>query len=250
MIPLHDENPTSTTPVVTIILIVANVVVFLMQSMVGLEQSIGMWALVPNHLVHGVASAVIGQTQDGTIVRVPNLEPAWITVFTSMFMHGGWLHILGNMWFLWIFGNNVEDSMGHGKFLGFYLLSGVAAAAAQVVMATDSAVPMVGASGAIGGVLGAYLVLFPGSRVVTLITTFIITTVELPAFVVLGLWFVLQLVSGFAGMLGPKSGGVAYAAHVGGFVCGMLLGRVLGRVQPPPPRYGGYESPRGYTDWR
>jgi membrane associated rhomboid family serine protease len=250
MIPLHDENPTNSTPIVTIGLIVANIAVFLIQLAINLEFSIGKFGLVPAHLLHGSAFAVLGRNDTGHVVGVQNIDPAWVTVFASMFMHGGWLHILFNMWFLWIFGNNVEDSMGSGKFLGFYLFSGIMAAAAQVVMAPNSQIPMIGASGAIGGVLGAYLVLFPGSRVVTLITTFIITTVDLPAWVVLGLWFVLQIVSGLAGMMGPESGGVAYAAHVGGFATGMILGRILARPTPPASRSGQWGNPAGYRDWR
>lgn len=246
MIPLRDENPTSKTPVVTILLIALNVAVFLFQLSVGLDRSVYLFGLIPAELVGGADRLYTGRRlglPEGATIQ--NLDPSWMTVFTSMFMHGGWLHILGNMWYLWIFGNNVEDDMGHGKFLGFYLLSGLAAAAAQTVMGTDSPIPMVGASGAIGGVLGAYLVLFPGSRVLCLITTFIITTVELPAWIVLGFWGVLQVLSGVWGMLGPQSGGVAYAAHVGGFACGMILGRVLGQVRRPPS-----QRQREYVDWR
>jgi membrane associated rhomboid family serine protease len=159
------------------------------------------------------------------------------------------MHILGNMWFLWIFGNNVEDAMGKVKFTLFYIAGGIAAAAAQVALGPTSPVPMVGASGAIGGVLGAYLVLYPGSRVVTLITAVIITTVELPAFIILGFWFVLQVLGGFMGMLGPQEGGgTAYGAHVGGFVFGMVTGRLLAAVHPP--RHDRYRDGPGSMDWR
>lgn len=249
MFPLRDENPTSKTPVITILLIVVNVLVFLFQLMRGLEISVGQFGLVPAQLVQGSDALVaIGQDGAGQTYGVQNLNPAWMTVFTSMFMHGGWLHILGNMWFLWIFGNNVEDDMGHGKFLGFYLVSGIAAAAAQTLLGPGSSIPMVGASGAIGGVLGAYLVLFPGSRVTCLVFLFVlITTVDLPAWIVLGYWGIIQVVSGINGMMGPTAGGVAYAAHVGGFVCGMILGRMLGQVRRPPS-YARYH--RDHIDWR
>lgn len=249
MIPLRDENPTTKTPVVTFILIGINVLVFLWQLSVGLDRSVGAFGLVPAQVLQGSdAPVLIGRDPAGRGIGVQNLDPAWMTVFTSMFMHGGWLHILGNMWYLWIFGNNVEDDMGHGKFIGFYLLSGVAAAAAQGFLDPDSSIPMVGASGAIGGVLGAYLVLYPGSRVLCLVTLgYFITTMELHAWIVLGFWGVIQVISGVAGMMGPTAGGVAYAAHVGGFLCGMVLGRVLGQVRRPP-RY--HQNHREYMDWR
>jgi membrane associated rhomboid family serine protease len=150
-------------------------------------------------------------------------EPSWITVFTHMFLHGGWLHLLGNMWFLWIFGNNVEDSMGAARFAVFYLLCGLAAAALQVAFQPDSAIPMVGASGAIGGVMGAYIVLYPRVHVQMLVILGLyVTTVSVPAVFMLGYWFVLQLVGGAVGV-GEEGGGVAFWAHVGGFVTGALL---------------------------
>jgi membrane associated rhomboid family serine protease len=149
---------------------------------------------------------------------------SWTTVATSMFLHGGWAHFLGNMLYLWIFGDNVEDRFGHGRYLAFYLLCGAAAAMLQVAFSAGSRVPMVGASGAIAGVLGAYFVMFPRSRVLTLVPIFIIVQlVEVPAIVLLGLWFVLQLLSG-VGSLGQRAdvGGVAFWAHAGGFVVGMI----------------------------
>jgi membrane associated rhomboid family serine protease len=149
--------------------------------------------------------------------------PAWATVFTSMFMHGGWLHLLGNMWFLWIFGNNVEDSMGHLRFAVFYLLCGLAAAALQLVFTNNPQIPMVGASGAIGGVMGAYILLYPRVQVHLLIFLGIfITTIAVPAIFMLGYWFVLQLLGGFT-TIGGQGGGVAFWAHIGGFVAGSLL---------------------------
>jgi membrane associated rhomboid family serine protease len=250
MIPLRDENPTYSTPVVTIALIVANVAVFLYQLSLGLNLSVFAYGLIPAELVHNANEVYAGRRlglPPGVGLR--NVDPAWMTVFTSMFMHGGWLHIIGNMWYLRIFGNNVEDAMGKGKFILFYLLCGIGAAAAQTALGPDSQIPMVGASGALAGVLGAYLVIFPGSRVLCLITTFVITTVELPAFLVLGFWFVLQVISGL-GALGVKTGGVAYAAHVGGFALGWILVRFF-HVPRHAPRRGRYrEEPPEYTDWR
>ncbi len=149
-------------------------------------------------------------------------SPAY-TLVTSMFLHGGWLHILGNMWFLWIFGNNVEDSMGHARFAVFYLLCGIAAAVAQIVSNPASGIPMVGASGAIGGVMGAYIVLYPRVHVHMLIFLgFFVTTVAVPAVFMLGYWLLIQVIGGF-GSIGAQGGGVAFWAHIGGFVAGMIL---------------------------
>jgi len=247
MLPLRDDNPTRTTPIVTIALIVVNVVVFLYELMYGLEATTLRFGLIPAELVHGADQVYAGARlglPPGT--GVENFNPAWTTVFTSMFMHGGWGHILSNMWFLWIFGNNVEDDLGHIRYLLFYLLCGIGAAAAQVLMGPASPIPMVGASGAIAGVLGAYLVLFPHSRVLCLTYTLIITTFELPAALVLGFWFVLQLISGL-GVFGRQAGGVAYAAHIGGFVLGWLLIRLLAAGPRPPQRRA--HRPSDY-DWR
>jgi membrane associated rhomboid family serine protease len=249
MIPLRDENPTHSTPVVTILLIVANVAVYIYQVMYGLNYSALAFGLIPAELVHNANFVFVDRGPGVPDVRIRNLEPAWATIFTSMFMHGNFLHILGNMWYLWIFGNNVEDAMGKVKFLLFYLFCGVAAAVTQIAFNTGSQVPMVGASGALAGVLGAYLVLFPGSRVLCLITTFIITTIEVPAFIVLGLWILLQVVSGVGAMGMPgQHGGVAYAAHVGGFVAGWLVVHIMG-VRPRPPRHH-YRERQDYVDWR
>jgi membrane associated rhomboid family serine protease len=147
----------------------------------------------------------------------------WYAPLTSMFLHGGWLHLIGNMWFLWLFGNNVEDSAGHGRYLVFYLLTGVAAAAAQTLVNPNSAIPMVGASGAISGVMGAYIVLYPRVRVhMLVILGFFITRIAVPAYVMLGYWFLLQILGGLPS-LGDESGGVAFWAHAGGFLAGALL---------------------------
>jgi membrane associated rhomboid family serine protease len=214
MIPLRDDNPSGLKPIVSITFIAMCVLVFLWQVAQG-----GRGGAIAMYSFGLVPSVLFGINElPAEIVKVP----ATLTVFTSMFMHGGWMHLIGNMLYLWIFGDNVEDSMGHGRFVVFYLLCGVAAALAQAIPDPSSTIPMVGASGAISGVLGAYLLLYPHARVLVLIPLgFILQTVRLPAGIVLALWFVLQLVSNM--MAQPGSGGVAFRAHIGGFVAGMLL---------------------------
>jgi membrane associated rhomboid family serine protease len=207
MIPLRDVIPSRTTPYITIALIVLNVLVFFFQLSLG----------------EGVNDFILAF----------GLVPAafsWVAVFTSMFLHGGFLHAGGNMLYLWIFGDNVEDRMGHGRFLVFYLLCGVAAALAQAYINPDSIVPMVGASGAIAGVMGAYFVLYPHSRIVTLVPLFVYFQVlEVPAVFFLGIWFLMQFLSGVGSIAtavaGESAGGIAFWAHVAGFVAG--LGGVL-----------------------
>jgi len=218
MIPYRDENPTSRFPILTVLIIIANAFVFLYQQSLppmGQKLFVVRYAAIPVHIVLG---------KD---FNLPMLEPAWLTVFTSMFMHAGWMHLLGNMLFLWIFGNNVEDLMGRFKFLLFYLICGVGAAALQIMMSLSpkaAGIPMVGASGAIAGVLGAYLIKFPAARVRTIIFFIFIQVVVLPAYVVLGMWFIVQFFSAMANAAsGVAGGGVAFFAHVGGFVAGMLL---------------------------
>jgi membrane associated rhomboid family serine protease len=183
------------------------------------------------------------------MVCMVHAVPKYWTVITSMFMHGGWFHLIGNMLFLWVFGNNIEDAMGHGKFVIFYLLCGVAAAATQTFISPHSIVPMIGASGAISGVLGAYLLLYPRVRVHTLIILPIyITTVALPAWVMLGYWALIQLVSGLGSLSEIEKGGVAFFAHVGGFLAGLVLIRlfasdeVLRRRPTQPESYYRYRS--------
>lgn len=215
MIPLKDDNTPSRTPVVTRALVVACVLVFLWQMSLGPQ---GGQAAV--YALGVIPAVLLGQQSlppELAVVSPP------MTVFTSMFMHGGLMHLLGNMLYLWIFGDNVEDSMGRVRFVVFYLLCGVAAVLAQALPAPDSTVPMIGASGAISGVLGAYLLLFPHAHVLVGIPLgFVLQTVRLPAGVVLALWFALQLVSNL--MAGDDGGGgVAFRAHIGGFVAGMLL---------------------------
>ena len=203
MIPLRDIIPSRTTPVVTISIIALNVLVFLY------ELSLGR-AIDAFTLYYGLVPAAF----------------SWLTVFTSMFLHGGLLHVAGNMLYLWIFGDNVEDRMGHGRFLVFYLLCGVAAALAQTITMPDSVVPMVGASGAIAGVMGAYFVLYPRSRIVTLLPFFFFfQVIEVPAILFLGIWFVMQFLSGVGSIVSTigrgGAGGIAFWAHVAGFVAGI-----------------------------
>ena len=214
MIPLRDDNPTSITPVVSRVLIGACVLAFLWQFTLGpRDAQVAVFAL-------GVIPAVLfeGARLPPELAMVPPVA----TVFTSMFLHGGWMHLIGNMLYLWIFGDNVEDSMGHGRFVLFYLLCGVAAVFAQSLPDTASQVPMIGASGAISGVLGAYLLLYPHARVLVLIPLgFFTQIVRLPAGIVLGLWFALQLLSSLA--TPPGGAGVAFGAHIGGFIAGLAL---------------------------
>jgi membrane associated rhomboid family serine protease len=244
MLPLRDDNPTRSFPLVTVILLLVNVGVFIAQLGVGLSVSAIAFGMIPNEIVHAADTVYRGERlglPPGAGIR--NLDPAWLTLLSSMFMHGSWMHILSNMWFLWIFGNNVEDELGGMRFLLFYLLSGLGAAGAQILVGTASMVPMVGASGALAGVMGAYLVLYPGSRITCLVTMIVITTVELPAALVLGFWFLLQVVNGLLD-LGPRAfgGGVAHAAHVGGFIGGWLLIRVFSRPRRFPT-YREYQRP-------
>lgn len=214
MIPLRDDNPSSSTPLVTISLVAACVLVFLWQASLGPQRG--------EQIVYalGVIPAVLlGQRE-----LPPDLVlvPPTLTTITSMFMHGGWMHLIGNMLYLWIFGDNVEDSMGHVRFLVFYLLCGLAAVFAQALPEPNSTIPMVGASGAISGVLGAYLLLYPHARVLVVIPLgFVLQTARIPAGIVLVLWFGLQLLSNLMTQAG--SGGVAFRAHIGGFVAGMAL---------------------------
>ncbi len=204
MIPLRDSQPSFSKPVVTFALIAVNTVLFLYQASLdrfSLNHFIQVYGLVPDDLRLG-------------------------TLVSSMFLHGGWLHLIGNMWFLWIYGDNVEDLLGHGKFLFFYVLCGVAAGLAHVALNADSRIPTVGASGAIAGVMGAYLVKFPRSRIVTLVpVVFFLTTIEVPASLILVYWFVVQFFSGFGsiGYSNLSQGGVAWFAHVGGFLAGAGL---------------------------
>ncbi|MGF1467958.1 MAG: rhomboid family intramembrane serine protease [Sandaracinaceae bacterium] len=224
MIPIRDENPTRTRPVVVWVLIALNVALFLFEWSLGPEgfQAFTfLWGVIPARLLSGYDVL------------------AWITPLTSMFMHGGWMHIIGNMWFLFVFGDNVEDEVGRGRFVLFYLLCGLAAVAAQVAMDPTSRVPMVGASGAIAGVLAGYVRLHPRARVLTLIPIFIfIQFVYLPAFLFIFIWFGLQLLSGVVsiGTIGQDVGGTAFFAHIGGFVAGYLLIPLFRQASGPTGR--------------
>jgi membrane associated rhomboid family serine protease len=219
MFPLRDVIPSRTVPVVTVGLIALNVLAFL------LEASLGPGDLESFLMVYGVVPANF----------------SWVGVFTSMFLHGGWMHLLGNMWSLWIFGDNVEDRLGHDRYLLFYLGCGGLAALAHVWSDPSSPVPTIGASGAIAGVMGGYFVLYPQSRVLTIIPPLVFNVFEIPAVVFLGFWFLLQLVSGVGTQLtaatGRPVGGIAFWAHVAGFVAGAALVRVMARPE------------RGEADW-
>ncbi len=208
MFPLYDTQRRRGIPVINWLLIGINGLVFFFElglTESGLNNFINQWGLVPSHLSASLVS----------------LE-AWLTLFSAMFIHGGWLHILSNMWVLFIFGDNVENRLGGTGYLIFYLLSGIAAALLQVFLAPSSSVPMIGASGAIAGVLGAYMILFPQARVVSLVPIFFIfTTVELPAVIFLLFWFVIQLFSGVLALGGAAGSGIAWWAHVGGFLFGI-----------------------------
>lgn len=214
MIPLHDDNPTEITPVLTVTIIVICVLVYFWQVSLG---SRGGQAVVYSL---GVIPAVLLDK-----VQLPSeliVVPAGMTVFTSMFLHGGIMHLAGNMLYLWIFGNNVEDAMGHVRFVIFYLLCGIAAVFGQVLQHPDSQIPMIGASGAISGVLGAYLLLYPHARVLVIVPLgFYMQMMRLPAGLVLGFWFVIQIASSL--LADPGSAGVAWFAHIGGFIAGMAL---------------------------
>jgi membrane associated rhomboid family serine protease len=225
MFPYRDDNPRVSTPVVTIGLIAANIFVWVafqgMGTQSSLIRSMCTLGLIPAAVVHHLPQGSVVQLGEGITCSLGVL-PTWLTPLTSMFAHGGWVHLIGNMWFLWLFGDNVEDIMGPGRYLLFYLLSGLAAAAAQVLGNPASPLPMVGASGAISGVMGAYVILFPTVRVhLWVFLGIFMTRTAVPAYVMLGYWFLLQLLGGMAGA--TEGGGVAFAAHVGGFVAGALL---------------------------
>jgi len=213
MIPLQDDNPSRITPIVTYGLIGACVLVYLWQASLtkeAAEEAVYALGLIPAVLFSRA------ELQDAVAV-----VPPVMTVLTSMFMHGGWMHLLGNMLYMWIFADNVEDSMGHGRFVVFYLLCGIAAALAQALPDPSSQVPMVGASGAISGVLGAYLLLYPHARVLVIVPIGFAYATRLPAGIVLALWFGLQLLNEFVAP--PGAAGVAFRAHLGGFVAGLAL---------------------------
>ena len=224
MVPLNDDNPTRITPYITYIFITVNVLVFIHEMSLNqsqLNSFFELYAVVPEEL-----------TASFNGVNVNQPVPEWLTLISSQFLHGGFMHVAGNMLFLWVFGNNIEDRLGHFKYIIFYLTCGVLAALAQWFFSMQSGVPSLGASGAIAGVMGAYIIRFPRARILTLIPLgFFITTIRIPAVFFLGFWFVQQAISGVAS-LGATSdidtGGIAYWAHAGGFVFGVLFGPLLG----------------------
>jgi membrane associated rhomboid family serine protease len=222
MFPLHDENPIVRTPVATIIIIGLNVAAwFFLQGMGSarpLAGSLCQFGLFPGDLLGFVPAGVVTPVGAGLGCALGN-KMTWYTPVTSMFMHGGWFHIITNLWFLWVFGDNVEDAMGPYRFLVFYLLCGLAAAALQTATNPTSTIPMVGASGAIGGVMGAYARLYPRARIRTLVFVMVISV---PAVVMLGYWLLIQILGGLPA-LGGEGGGVAFWAHIGGFISGLLL---------------------------
>ena len=218
MIPIRDQIPTRRVPIVNYLLIAANIGVFILQYLSGPYQDslVYEFALIPYSFV---SSLSVGDITD---------------IFTSMFMHAGLAHIGGNMLYLWIFGDNIEDSMGHGKYILFYLTGGIVASLTHIITNPGSQIPTVGASGAIAAVLGAYLVLYPQSRVLTIIPLgFFIRMTMVPASIVLGLWFILQLFSGVLSFGGPDVGGVAFWAHIGGFVAGVVMAKIMGKQRHP-----------------
>ncbi|MDX1480200.1 MAG: rhomboid family intramembrane serine protease [Woeseiaceae bacterium] len=226
MFPIRDDNPGILTPYATIGLIALNIVAWVFVQGMGTEPSLSAsvcrLGLIPGELLERVPAGTRLPLGPGATCVLGD-GGGWHTVFTSMFLHGGWFHIIGNLWFLWIFGNNVEDVMGPTRFIVFYLLCGVGAAAAQAAADPASSIPMVGASGAIGGVMGAYVLLFPRVHVhLLLILGFYVTTIAVPAVFMLGYWFLMQLLGGFTS-LDAAGGGVAFWAHVGGFAAGLLL---------------------------
>lgn len=226
MFPIRDDNPQILTPYATITIVALNVAAWIFLQGMGAESqlmgSVCRFGLIPGELLQLVPAGTRFPIGEGTVCVLGD-SGSWHTTITSMFMHGGWMHIIGNMWFLWIFGNNVEDAMGPVRFIVFYLLCGLAAAAFQVMADPASTIPMVGASGAIGGVMGAYILLYPRVHVHMLIILVIyVTTIAVPAYLMLGYWFLVQVLSGVANV-GAGGGGVAFWAHVGGFVAGGVL---------------------------
>ena len=232
MFPYHDENQTQRTPIVTAVLIAASVAMWLLVQGAGAETplaaSVCNLGLIPGELTASLAPGTRFPMGDQLVCLTDPGRQAG-NLLTSMFLHGSWMHLLGNMWFLWLFGNNIEDSMTRPRFLAFYLLSGLAAAFAQVLADPASEIPMVGASGAISGVMGAYLVLFPRVRVFTVVPLgFFIQTMALPAWMMLIYWAFLQVAGGLTS-IGAEGGGVAFWAHLGGFLAGVVLVKVFER---------------------
>ena len=210
MIPYKDDNPTSTTPFVTVGIIALNILVFLYEvvSPSGMEKFVYSYGAIPDYIL--------------TFEKVQPIHPA-LTIFSAMFMHGGVFHIAGNMLYLWIFGNNIEDKLGHIRFIFFYIFCGIISAYANALTDPQSHIPMIGASGAISGVLGAYLLLFPRAMVHTLVFLgFFVTVIKIPALIVIGFWAIIQLINGLVSTGLAREGGIAWFAHIGGFLSGLL----------------------------
>ncbi len=254
MFPLRDNIPTSRPAVVTMALLLANVLIYFLWQKGGIlhgppDAETIKWGWIPYEIKHPGEQCVLVESQGAIACGDVGGQPSfWVTAFTSMFMHGSILHLGGNMLFLWIFGNNVEDSMGPVRYIAFYLLGGIAALALQSVIATgsESAVPMVGASGAIAGVLGGYILLYPRARVLTVIFIILFfTLIEVPAIVVLGFWFLQQILFGFYDLSDPTGhgGGVAYFAHIGGFAFGLLAIKLFATRKNPAYHGGGPKYP-------
>ncbi|MCD6217135.1 rhomboid family intramembrane serine protease [bacterium] len=228
LFPYKDDNPTKSFPFVTIIFIGINVVCFLLTGLAGSNEFVRhlyTYGLIPAELFHGQIINTIPPElieQGHHMPEVGNL-PTFATLFTHMFMHGGLAHLIGNIWFLWLFGDNIEDRMGPLKYIFFYLIAGLVAALCHGLTGTSSVIPMIGASGAISGVIGAYIILYPYARIHTIFFIFVFFyNIKLPAFIFLGLWFIGQVFWGFA-TLGAEGAGVAFFAHIGGFVAGVLM---------------------------
>ena len=233
MIPYHDENETQRTPIVTFVLIALSVGAWLVLQGAGspdlLAASVCTLGLIPGELTLSVPPGTPLPISERAVCLTAEGRQT-MNLVTSMFLHGSWMHLLGNMWFLWLFGNNIEDSMTRPRFVAFYLLSGLAAAMAQVLANPGSAIPMVGASGAISGVMGAYLVLFPRVRVYTLIPLgFLMHSIALPAWGMLIYWAFLQVAGGLTSIASEQTGGVAFWAHLGGFIAGVVLVKAFER---------------------
>lgn len=250
MFPYRDENETQRLAIVTGSIIALNVFAWLFVQGAGsstaLARSVCELGLIAGELTGSLPPGTQFPMGEGLACATdPGRQVSH--VLTHMFLHGSWMHLLGNMWFLWLFGNNVEDSMGHLRFLAFYLMCGLAAAAAQILTNPSSPIPMVGASGAISGVMGAYLVLYPRVRVYTLVPLgFFITSMALPAWVMLGYWFLIQFVSGLVDV-GGEGGGVAFWAHVGGFVAGLVLVKLFARSDYVAEHQAHHWRPRRVT---